>query len=70
MSRSEHLSTAPESAFLQPNLGRRNLAVKTLAHVTKVIFEGKTAVGVEYVSKGEKYVVKAKKEDILSAGKK
>ena len=35
-------------AYLHPVLGRPNLEVRTFAFTTKVLFEGKRAVGVEY----------------------
>ncbi|KAJ8707937.1 hypothetical protein PYW08_010303 [Mythimna loreyi] len=44
------------------------LHVSTETTVTKIIFEDKTAVGVEAVYKGKKYIFKANKEVILSAG--
>ena len=34
-------------AFLRPAMGRRNLAVETHAHVTRVLFAGRRAVGVD-----------------------
>jgi choline dehydrogenase len=39
-------------AYLHPVMNRKNLDVETLAHATKVVFEGKRAVGVEYVRAG------------------
>jgi choline dehydrogenase len=36
-------------AYLRPVRGRRNLAIRTRAFVTRVLFEGTRAVGVEYV---------------------
>jgi choline dehydrogenase len=39
-------------AYLHPVMDRKNLEVETLAHATKVVFEGKRAVGVEYVRAG------------------
>ena len=36
-------------AYLHPVMGRKNLTVQTFAHATKVLFEGKRAVGVEYL---------------------
>ena len=56
------------TAFLQPALNRNNLHVITQAHVTKVVFEGKRAVGVEYVKNGRLETMRAQKEVILSAG--
>ncbi len=55
-------------AYLHPVMGRKNLDVETLAHATKVVFEGKRAVGVEYVRAGRmKRSVKAG-EVILCGG--
>jgi choline dehydrogenase len=46
ISRGRRMSAA--RAYLHPVQGRRNLEVTTRAFVTKVIFEGRRAVGVEY----------------------
>jgi choline dehydrogenase len=54
--------------FLTPILKRPNLTVKTKAEVTRVLFEGNRAVGVEYIQDGQTHQVKAEKEVILSAG--
>ncbi|CAH1783757.1 unnamed protein product [Owenia fusiformis] len=62
----ERSSTA--TAFLEPNMDRKNLHVATQAHVTKVLLEGKKAVGVAYVRDLVKKSVKARKEVILSGG--
>lgn len=40
-------------AFLRPAMQRANLAVQTRAHVTRVLFEGSRAVGVEYRRNGQ-----------------
>ena len=40
-------------AFLRPAMSRKNLKVETGAHVTRVLFEGARAVGVEYVRHGQ-----------------
>ncbi|KAL8613593.1 hypothetical protein ACOMHN_022012 [Nucella lapillus] len=55
-------------AFLYPVLHRNNLHVVTDAHVTKVVFEGQRAVGVNLVRHGRKEVVGAGREVIVSAG--
>jgi len=57
-------------AFIEPAIHRKNLVIATLAHVTRVIFEGKKAVGVEFARGPEKVLktVRARKEVILSAG--
>jgi choline dehydrogenase len=39
-------------AYLHPVMDRPNLDVETFAFVTKVVFEGKRAVGVEYARRG------------------
>jgi choline dehydrogenase-like flavoprotein len=54
-------------AYLRPALGRRNLAVETGAHVTRILFEGRRAVGVEYVRGGSTEVARAG-EVVLAAG--
>jgi choline dehydrogenase-like flavoprotein len=56
------------AAYLSPNLGRKNLAVRTRARATRVVFEGGRAVGVEYRRGGATHVVRARREVILSAG--
>ena len=58
-----------ESAYLTSNvLGRPNLRVATHAHVTRILFDGTTAVGVEFANETTKtlYQAKAKKEVVLS----
>ena len=54
-------------AYLRPALRRPNLAVRTDAHVTRILFEGRRAVGVAYRRGGEERRVRAR-EVILSAG--
>ena len=60
-------SSAAE-AYLHPVRSRSNLTTKTDCFVTRVHFEGKTAVGVECVQKGETNIVRAAKEVILCTG--
>ncbi len=55
-------------AFLHPVMHRDNLIVETRAMTTKILFEGKRAVGVEFVQRGVTRVVKVRKEVILAAG--
>ncbi len=55
-------------AFLHPVMHRDNLVVETRAMTTKILFEGKRAVGVEFIQRGVKRVVKVRKEVILAAG--
>ena len=55
-------------AYLHPAMGRKNLTVETRALATKVIFEGKRAVGVEYTQNGVRNIVRATREVILAGG--
>ena len=56
------------AAFLVPILDRPNLAVQTNALVTRLLFEGTHAVGVEYLHQGTLHQVYVDQEVILSAG--
>ena len=63
----QRCSTA--AAYLLPHVkNRKNLEIITKATVVKIIFEGKKAVGLEYMHKGKKRKITAHKEVILSAG--
>jgi choline dehydrogenase len=55
-------------AYLHPAMGRANLTVETNALASRVLFEGKRAVGVEFNQNGQKRVVKAAREVILAGG--
>lgn len=55
-------------AYLRPARGRANLRIETRAHATRILFEGRRAVGVEYTRKGRRHVVRAGREVILAAG--
>lgn len=57
-------------AFLHPIRNRKNLHVKKRSHVTKILIDrdAKKAYGVEYIRNKKRYVVRARKEVILSAG--
>ena len=54
--------------YLHPAMGRKNLTVETEAHTTRILFEGKRAVGVEYLQKGQKHTARTRGEVILAAG--
>lgn len=57
--------------YLHPAMKRRNLTVRTHAHATNLIFDGKRAVGVRYLKGGRNGTpveVRANKEVILSGG--
>jgi choline dehydrogenase-like flavoprotein len=55
-------------AYLTPNLSRPNLQVITGAHTTRILMEGKRAVGVEYRRGGQLHQLKAGREVLLCAG--
>jgi len=56
-------------AYLHPAMkARKNLTVLTKAQTTRILFEGKHAVGVEYLRGGEVQRVYANREIIVSAG--
>jgi choline dehydrogenase len=55
-------------AFLRPAMKRANLRVEMNALATKILFEGKRAVGVEYQQRGKTHVVRAGREVIVSGG--
>jgi len=55
-------------AYLHPVMGRANLTVETNALSTRILFDGKRAVGVEYLQNGETKVAKASREVILAGG--
>ncbi|HZR73698.1 GMC family oxidoreductase [Bradyrhizobium sp.] len=65
------LRVSAATAFLHPALKRGNIDVRTHAHVTEIVFEGKRAVGVRYRRGGRNgslHEVRAAKEVILSGG--
>ncbi len=55
-------------AFLRPAMKRRNVRVVTHAQVTKVLFEGRRATGVEYLHRGVRKTAMAGREVILAGG--
>lgn len=56
------------SAFLRRALGRQNLKVEIEALASRILFEGRKAVGIEYLRGGEARQVRARREIILCAG--
>ena len=56
------------NAFLRPAMRRANLTVRTHALATRVLFEGRRAVGVRYRRGGVFHEVRARREVILCAG--
>jgi len=55
-------------AYLKPALQRKNLTLHTEATVTRILFDGTRAAGVEFEQLGARRVVKARREVVLCAG--
>ncbi|MER9874832.1 GMC family oxidoreductase N-terminal domain-containing protein [Mesorhizobium sp. M0195] len=55
-------------AFLRPAMKRKNVRVEINALATKILFEGKRAIGVEYLQNGATKTARAGREIILSGG--
>src|ERR1700733_5422836 len=55
-------------AYLRPALRRKNLRLITSATATRIIFEGRRAVGVEFVHGDQRSVIRARREVVLCAG--
>lgn len=55
-------------AYLHPATRRANCQLRSQAHVTRVIFENRKAVGVEFQQHGKQFTAKAKLEVIVSGG--
>ena len=65
------LRVSAATAFLRPAMKRPNVHVRTHAHATNIVFEGKRAVGVRYIKGGKggtPVEVRASKEVILAGG--
>ena len=56
------------SGYLRPARSRRNLTVITGAHAARILFDGRRAIGVEYISKQKRFDAYADREVILTAG--
>ena len=55
-------------AYLDPVRSRANLTIRTNCFVNRVVFEGRTAVGVEFEFRGRTQVIRAAKEVVICAG--
>ncbi|MFY1709408.1 GMC family oxidoreductase [Tritonibacter scottomollicae] len=55
-------------AYLHPALGRSNLQLHTGVQVARILIEDGRAIGVEYIQKGQRRILKARREVIISAG--
>ena len=56
------------NAFLRPVMHRTNLTVLTDAQVSKLSFDGRDCVGLQFIHQKQEFSVKARKETILAAG--
>lgn len=68
LSISKRWRASSAAAFLRPALQRPNLTVVSRAQVTRILFRGTTAAGVEWVTDGKAAQAEASREVILSAG--
>ena len=55
-------------AYLKPVLRRPNLTLQTEATATRVLFDGRRAVGVEFIQLGQRRTVRARREVVLAGG--
>ena len=56
-------------SFIYPHLGvRKNLTLQCDTECTRIIFEGKRAVGIEVVNNGEKRIIRARREVLIAGG--
>lgn len=60
--------SSSETSFLQQAMYNSTIQIYESTLANRILFNGKTATGVEVVTAGEKYVLSAKREVILSAG--
>lgn len=63
-----HWRCSAADAFLYPILGRSNLTVLTEATVSRVLFEGDRATGVQWVQNGQVQSARCDQEVLLCAG--
>jgi len=56
------------AAYIKPILHRSNLSIETEAHVTRILFDDKQAIGVEYVQNHQTQTVRCNAEVILCGG--
>ncbi len=54
--------------YLTPILSRKNLTIESNAHVSRILFDGKKATGVEFIQDKQSVKVSATREVILSGG--
>jgi choline dehydrogenase/4-pyridoxate dehydrogenase len=62
------LRCSAADAYLRPAMRRANLSIEIRALATRVVFDGKRAVGVEYEKEGRRAIARAAREVILAGG--
>jgi choline dehydrogenase len=62
------LRCSAATAYLKPARGRANLCILTEALATRILFEGRRAVGVRYRRRGAERTVSARREIVLAGG--
>jgi choline dehydrogenase len=62
------LRCSAATAYLKPALGRDNLSLITDAQATRIVFDGKRAVGVAYRGPAGERVIRARREVVLASG--
>jgi choline dehydrogenase/4-pyridoxate dehydrogenase len=62
------LRCSAADAYLRPAMRRANLRIEIRALATRVVFDGKRAVGVEYEKEGRRAIARAAREVILAGG--
>lgn len=55
-------------AYIDPAKSRENLTIETNAYATKLLFENKKCIGVEYIAGGTKQIAYCQYEVVVSAG--
>jgi choline dehydrogenase len=68
MTRSGRFRASTATTFLRAARAHPGLKIETNATTSRLLFEGKTCVGVEYMQAGSPRIARARKEVILSAG--
>jgi choline dehydrogenase len=56
------------TAYLHPALSRANLSLRTGAHASRILFDGRAAVGVRFQQDDAQFECRARREVILCAG--
>jgi choline dehydrogenase len=56
------------AAFLEPARRRPNVEIRSSAHTTRLLLEGRRVVGAEYLHDGRREQVRARREVVLCAG--